>query len=148
MQFEPSLVYIENHVDDRGQVYGVSQYVDHLFQVKRIYIVENFSKGMIRAFHGHKTGWTAIHVLNGAAKVIGVEMRAGIEATRGNTRVISDKKPAVFIVPPNHYNGTMSLQDNTKLLIMSSLTLEECKQDDPRLPWDYYDKELWTVINR
>lgn len=141
---KPDLIYKDFHMDDRGYVYGAFDKLD-LFNIKRTYVVENFSKGTVRAWHGHKKADTYIHVIRGSAKV------AAVKIGDSNDRVVhamSYKKPAVFYVPAGYYNGTMSLEDNTVFLIYSTITLDECMADDFREKWDAFHADIWNVKKR
>lgn len=150
----PFVEYTKLHEDDRGSVYcaldniGVGFHDDKVkherSQIKRIYVVKNWSKGTIRAWHLHRTGWTGMHVIKGAARL------AAREEDTDNFifRVLSDRQPGVFWVPPGWYNGSMSLEDDTRILVLSTLSFEEVKQDDKRIPLSEDDKELFKVRYR
>lgn len=56
-------------VDDRGTVSFVNEF--DFKDVKRFYMVENFKRGFVRAWHGHKKEGKYVTVVNGAA-VIGI----------------------------------------------------------------------------
>ena len=132
----PFIQYMPLHEDDRGSVYCVMDSMD-VYDIRRTYIVHNWTKGFIRAWHGHEKGWTGIHVIKGAAKVlakpIGIDgIRANLEPATLVSKVLSDRQPAIMWVPPGYANGTMSLEDNTKILVYSTLSFEEVKQDDVR----------------
>ncbi|MCL1829650.1 MAG: glycosyltransferase [Oscillospiraceae bacterium] len=55
--------------------------------------------------------------------------------------VLSDKSPSVLFIPKGHYNGFMSLEENTKIIFFSTSTLDESKGDDIRQPYDLWD--IW-----
>ena len=141
---KPELIYKDLHVDDRGYVYGVFDKLDS-YGIKRTYVVENFSKGMIRAWHGHKKADTYVHVIRGSAKVAAVKIGDPKDCI---VHTLSYKKPALFYVPAGYYNGTMSLEDNTVFLIYSTITLDECATDDFRKKWDAFHTDIWNVEKR
>ena len=140
---KPFVDMAELHVDDRGTVYCP---FDHngdgdVGTIKRTYVIHNWEKGRIRAWHGHREGWTGLHVIHGSAKIVAIPMindrdinpaRHACAYTRRVSVVLSDKNPGVFWVPPGWYNGHMSLEDNTKILVYSTHTFEEVKNDDIR----------------
>ncbi len=134
---KPFLVPMDRYVDDRGSVYCA---VDHMskvgpprLQVKRTYVIHNWEKGRIRAWHGHKEGWTGLHVIQGAAKIVAIPIASEGEQMCSRKKVVlSDKNPGILWVPPGWYNGHMSLEDNTKILVYSTHTFEEVKNDDVR----------------
>ena len=141
---KPELIFRDLHVDDRGYVYGAFDNLDKS-GIKRTYVVENFARGMVRAWHGHKKADTYIHVIRGSAKVAAVKIG---DANDYLVQTMSYKKPAVFYVPAGYYNGTMSLEDNTVFLIYSTITLDECAVDDFREKWDAFPTDIWNVGKR
>lgn len=122
-------------VDDRGSVSFVN---DFKFEnVKRFYMVENHRVGFIRAWHGHKQEGKYVFVCNGTALVGAVDM----DTNEINKFILSDKKPSVLWIPPGYANGFKTLEDNTKILFMSTSTLEESLNDDIR--FDYNKWDIW-----
>jgi dTDP-4-dehydrorhamnose 3,5-epimerase-like enzyme len=140
----PVIHQIQVHYDDRGSVYCVLDDMEEKI-IKRTYVVNNFSKGLIRAWHGHRKGFTGLHVIRGAAKLIGRSMDDLGDMT---TVVLSEHNPGVFWVPPGFYNGAVSLCDNTKILVYSTLTFAEVKGDDFRRKLTRTDRELFRVVDR
>lgn len=150
---EPIIERFPLHVDDRGSVYCP---FDHngdgdVGLIKRTYIVQNWKAGRIRAWHGHKKGWTGLHVIHGAAKLVAAPIDKDLmPACDGSLSVVfSDKNPGILWVPPGYFNGAMSLVDNTKILVYSTLTFEEVKEDDIRCElFDGDIKAHFKVVNR
>lgn len=142
------------HVDDRGSVYCP---FDHngdgdVGLIKRTYVVHNWEKGRIRAWHGHRKAWTGMHIIHGAAKLVAVpinnnELPGVVEDSI--SVVLSDKNPGIFWIPPGYFNGSVSLVHNTKILVYSTLTFDEVKNDDVRAQLTHNDKvQYFTVVNR
>ena len=124
-------------VDDRGQVTFVNDF--NFEDVKRFYMVENHSKGFIRAWHGHRKEGKYVFVVSGAIKLIVVRMdNHRIE----KHHVLSASKPQVLWIPANRYNGFKTLTDDAKVIFYSTATLEESEGDDARLSSDKWS-ELW-----
>jgi len=135
---------IECHVDDRGflyQIYG--NYPEKFPEVKRIYIVGNFGKGVIRGFHKHMKEWKSYFVAKGSAKFVIVDEKKNI-----STCVLSLKKPSILIVPPRYFHGWVSLEDDTLLIGLSNKSLEESLKDDIRTDPFSFGKDLWKVKPR
>jgi dTDP-4-dehydrorhamnose 3,5-epimerase len=143
-------------IDDRGvllQLFEIKNkkisfdgqnYID-LPPIKRIYLIRNFSKDIIRGMHYHEYEWKYFIVIRGSAKfVISPTPHIGEET---KTFVLSETKPEVLIVPPGNYNGWIALEDNTLLLGMSNFSLEESLNDDKRIPPDNF-LELFKVKSR
>ena len=141
---KPLLINLECYIDDRGflyQIYG--QYKDVFPELKRVYVVGNFSKGIIRGFHKHLNEWKGYFVVLGSAKFVTVDENKNIA-----TYILSMRKPAVLIVPPNYYHGWVSLEDNTILIGLSNKSLEESLSDDIRIDPFTFGKEIWETKPR
>lgn len=123
-------------VDDRGSVRFVNDF--NFDGVKRFYQVENHSRGFIRAWHGHKKEGKYVYVVNGSA-LIGV---VNMESEEVSKFVLSSQTPKVLWIPPGHFNGFKSLEENTKILFFSTSTLEESLGDDIR-----EDHDKWNIWN-
>ena len=123
-------------VDDRGSVRFVNDF--NFEGVKRFYQVENHSRGFIRAWHGHKKEGKYVYVVNGSA-LIGV---VNMESEEISKFVLSSQTPKVLWIPPGHFNGFKSLEENTKILFFSTSTLEESLGDDIR-----EDHDKWNIWN-
>lgn len=142
---KPHVITQQLNADDRGIVYTALTNLDFA-GIKRTYVVKNWSKGMVRAWHGHKKATTYIHVIKGAAKLAAVPIDGPGEPF---ITVLSENTPGVLVVPPGWYNGSMSLEDDTRILVYSTLLIEEVKNDDFRDLWSshggYY---IWKVEPR
>lgn len=124
----------------------------HDKEIKRTYVVENFSKGMVRAWHCHLKGDTYLHVINGAAKVAALKysedgIRSGLHSGEPQVSVITARKPQLFYIPRGFYNGACSLTDNTRIIVYSTLSFDEVADDDFRLTSEVY-KEIWETKSR
>jgi len=139
----PEVYDIPMYQDDRGFVYCVR---DELISdmIQRTYVVENHSRGLVRAWHGHRRGDTYMHVLSGAVKLAAMNMDNDEDIT---SVVLTERKPQLFYIPAGFYNGAVSLTDNTKILVYSTLTFDMVKSDDHRLIWTV-NKDIWGVDNR
>lgn len=166
--FEPYVEKLNRHVDDRGSVYCILDKIgthiahtnsqsrittyENRLQIKRIYTVHNWKAGRIRAWHGHATGWTGMHVLSGAAKLAAFRIdkaaRLPDRVAGPFVSVLSPLNPGIFWVPPGFFNGAMSLEPNTTILCMSTLDFSQVKQDDVRAPILPQDRELFKVEDR
>lgn len=161
---KPQLIDIKLHQDDRGYVYCAMDGMDKL-GIKRTYVVENFVRGQIRAWHGHKNGGTFFHVIKGAVKAGALPFTAHDEfhnnltlkhAMVAEKRKIKDactlvtlteRSPKLFYIPPGHFNGAYSLTDESKILVYSTVLFDEVKADDVRLPATFLE-DIWEVKHR
>lgn len=136
-------------MDDRGKLMFVNNF--DFAQVKRFYVVEDFSTSVVRAFHGHKREAKFVFVMSGAAIVAAVKIDDFENPGKSlpiYRFVLSEDKPSILYVPPGFANGHRSLKNNTKVIFFSSSTLEESKGDDFRFPINFWGNDIWEVENR
>lgn len=127
--------------DDRGFLSFVNDFDFH--DIKRFYIVSNYQQNFIRAWHGHQHEGKYVLVLSGAALVGVVNLET--EEVVGKY-ILSEEQPEVLWIPPNHANGFMTLEKDTKIMFFSTTTLEESKEDDVRFPYDKWN--IWDIDYR
>lgn len=141
----PELIRGGSAVDDRGSLKFINDFA--LTGYQRFYVVENHSKGFVRAWHGHKKEAKAVVCLQGAAVVATVKPDNWSNPSEDldvSRFVLSGSTPSVLRIPPGYANGFMTLTDDAMLLILSSSTLEESLKDDFRYParfWNPWDVE-------
>ena len=111
---------------------------------KRAYLIKNHRAGVIRAFHGHKKEKKTLYVIKGAFKVILINMLTGDWKSFN----ITEKANNVLKIPQQMYNGFVSLTEDSELLVISSSSLEESKNDDFRIPYDVLGKHIWEIEHR
>jgi len=141
---KPEQLEIQCYIDDRGflyQIYG--NYEGKFPELKRVYVVGNFGKGIIRGFHKHKEEWKGYFVVSGSAKFVVVDEDKNI-----STYILSPRRPYVLIVPPGYFHGWISLEENTILIGLSNRSLEHSLKDDIRIDPFTYGKEVWEVKPR
>ena len=146
---QPTLIPAGFAVDDRGQVTFANEFSFH--GIQRFYLVENFSTDIIRAFHGHLREDKYVFAVSGSAIVAAVELdntAAPNAKNRVYRFVLSARQPALLHIPAGYANGFRALERDTKLLFLSTSTLEAAKADDYRLPYDYWGKDIWSVEPR
>jgi len=142
-------VPLEWKLDDRGFLVQLFHLPDNLFpQIKRIYIVGNFSKGIIRGFHKHEYENKYFVVIQGTARFVLVSTDENNKPKQVDTYILSSKNPTILIVPPRVYNGWQSLEENTLLIGISDKILEDSLSDDFRLDPFYFGRELWETKSR
>ncbi len=146
---EPVLIKGGLAIDDRGMLVFANDF--DFSDVKRFYMVENFSPETIRAFHGHKKEAKYVFVVSGSAIVAAVEMDDCENPNRNNKVrrfVLSALTPQILYIPAGFANGFRPLEHDTKIMFYSTSTLEESKGDDYRFPHDYWGNNIWAVENR
>jgi len=136
-------------VDDRGQLTFANDF--DFSNVKRFYMIENFSQDIIRAFHGHLKEEKYVLVVSGSAIIAVVEMNDTTKPKKSNEVhrfILSSRKPCILHIPAGYANGLKALEENTQIIFFSTSSLEESKGDDYRFPYDYWGKDVWEVENR
>ena len=136
-------------MDDRGQLSFANDCP--LDDVKRFYIVENFKESTVRAFHGHQHEAKYVLALSGSAIVAAVEMDNTEKPNKKNEVyrfVLSARSPSVLHIPKGFANGWKALEAGTKIMFLSTVSMEQTKGDDFRFPHDYWGEDVWKVENR
>lgn len=127
-------------VDDRGVLDQV--FNDDLpFKVKRCYTLHHQGK-VIRGWHGHKEEWKALYCTRGSFKVLVAKMKnlIGKELPNDSEEFsVNERKNEILVIKPGYYHALVNLEDDSKLMVFSSSTLEESKNDDYRYGLDKDD---------
>jgi len=132
MEKQCKLINGGTFVDDRGALKFIN---DFDFEgVKRFYQVENHERGFIRAWHGHKKEGKYVYVVKGTAWVGVVDMETKVE----EKFVLSAKTPKILWIPPMKYNGFQTLEEDTIIMFLSTVTMEEAQGDDYRMSYDKF----------
>ena len=143
----PELIQGGTSSDDRGRVFFANDL--DLSTCRRLYFVENFSVGTVRAWHAHRHERKWVMAVSGAALACCVKLddwespSADILVHR---YVLDANLNSVLVVPEGYANGAMSLAPQTKLLYLSNASLEASLEDDIRFPARYWDP--WQVAER
>ncbi len=144
---EPRLIEGGSSADDRGRVYFINDFDPG--ETKRLYVVENFAVGTVRAWHAHKRERKWVTVLTGAALAACVEIddwESPSKDAEVKRFVLDASKPSVLEIPAGYANGAMSLLPETKIAYFSDTGLDESLADDFRFPARYWDP--WHVQER
>lgn len=144
---EPELISGGVATDDRGRLYFANEF--DLSACRRMYIVENFSPGTVRAWHAHRRERKWVLALSGAALACCVAIDDWDSPSRDatvNRFTLDADHPALLAVPAGYANGAMALLPQTKLLYFSDASLEQSAGDDVRYPARYWDP--WQIEER
>ena len=144
---EPKLINANASSDDRGRVYFANEF--DLRECRRMYIVENFATGTVRAWHAHRHERKWVMALTGAALACCVaidDWDSPSTATTVHRFTLDAEHPALLAIPAGYANGAMALLSNTKLIYFSDASLEQSLGDDVRYPARYWDP--WHVTER
>lgn len=145
MGTEPKVTAGGLAVDDRGQLTFHNDFDPVKAGIRRLYMIKNHKSGFIRAWHGHKIEAKYITVLQGAAVI---KVREMMNTMKYSSNVLSAQVPKMLYIPPGNYNGIMTLTDDAIVMIYSTTTLEESKDDDYREPHNAFDEKDWEIEYR
>lgn len=140
---------LEARVDDRGYLIEILRASDaHFTRFGQVYLVGDFARGTVRAFHKHGELWDWFFISHGAAKFVLVDDRQGSPTYREqNTFVASSRNPSLIVVPPGVFHGWMSLEDDTQMLSTASEVYRRDNPDETRLPPDAFG-DVWSIKGR
>lgn len=147
MSERPELIRGAASTDDRGRVYFVNDFDPA--GGRRLYFVENFAVGTVRAWHAHRHERKWVLAVSGASLAACVEIDDWETPSKDqevHRFVLDAANPSVLAIPPGFANGAMSLTPQTKLLYLSDKALDESLGDDIRYPARYWDP--WEVTER
>ena len=124
--------------DERGKLVQIFEEARNLPKARRIYIVKNWDKTTVRAFHKNFSETKYFFVLSGAVKFHLVDGRPSSPTYRQQDKIIlSAEKPMALIVPAEVHNGWKGLTDDAMLLGIADTTMAEHK--DERVPHDSFE---------
>tara|TARA_B110000238_G_C16131019_1_gene441432 strand:- start:580 stop:1017 length:438 start_codon:yes stop_codon:yes gene_type:complete len=143
----PKIIEGNRIFDNRGSV----QFNNDLkFQkIKRFYVVHNYSKNFVRAWHGHLKEEKYISCTKGTFQISAVQLDNIKKPGKKNkifSFIVNENDNKFVHIPKGYANGTMSFEDNSKLLIFSTSDLNESINDDYRYESTYWDP--WIIHER
>jgi dTDP-4-dehydrorhamnose 3,5-epimerase-like enzyme len=155
----PRVIPLERHIDDRGYLYEIIHATDEFLpQFGQTYIVCSPVRNTIRGFHKHNVLWDYFCVARGAGKF--VVARAPDDSVTGasasgqvvkpesiETFILSDRKPSLLVIPPNHWHGWMALEDETLVVSTGSEVYNRANPDELRVSPDVFG-DVWAVKGR
>jgi len=143
------LVNLVAHVDDRGYLIEILRATDdHFTKFGQVYVVGDMTRGTIRAFHKHDVLWDWFFISHGSAKFALRDDRPDSPTyEQTETYVITQRNPALLVVPPGVFHGWMSLEDDTQLISTASEVYNREKPDEVRVPPDSFGYN-WEIQGR
>ena len=144
---KPSLIIGNRPYDNRGSVQFNNEL--NFKNIKRFYIVQNFSKNFVRAWHGHLKEEKYITSIKGSFQISAVKID-NIKLPNKKNKVynffINENDNKFVHIPKGYANGMMSLEENSRVLIFSSSSLKESLKDDYRYNSHYWNP--WKINER
>lgn len=141
---EPKLVIGNRVYDNRGSL-RFSNDLDFK-KIKRFYTVHNYNINFIRAWHGHLNEEKYIGCIKGTFQISAVKLDNIRKPSKKNKvfNFFLNESDSNFVhIPKGYANGSMSLEENSELLIFSTSSLKESLKDDYRFGSKYWNP--WNI---
>lgn len=140
------IIPLVTRVDDRGYLIEIVHSDDKFFKkFGQVYLVGDFVRHTIRAFHKHQKLWDYFFISHGSAKFALVDDRPKSSTYKKiMTVVISERNPTVLVIPPGVYHGWMSLEDDTQMISTASEVYNRENPDETRVPYDSFGYD-WGI---
>ena len=144
---QPKLISGNRIFDNRGSV----RFNNNLIfkNVKRFYTVHNYQRNFIRAWHGHLKEEKFIGCIKGTFQISAVKIDSKDKPNKKNkifSYFLNQSNNDFVYIPKGYANGSMSLENNSELLIFSTLTVQDSLKDDYRYNSKYWNP--WTINER
>ena len=137
----PKIITGNSHTDARGTVFYNNNF--DASAVKRIYVIENATTEIIRAWQGHKIEQRWFSAIKGIFKIQLIEIDHWDQPSKNLeklTFVVSAQKLDVLHVPQGYVSSIQALEEDSKLLVMADYLLGEIK-DEYRYEKDYFNSD-------
>lgn len=144
---EPKLITGNRIFDNRGSVRFNNNFI--FKDIKRFYTVHNYQKNFIRAWHGHFKEEKFIGCIKGTFQISAVKIEKKKKPNKKNkifTYYLNQSNNDFVYIPKGFANGSMSLEDNSELLIFSTSTVQDSLKDDYRFSSKYWNP--WIINER
>jgi len=143
------LIALQVHTDDRGYLIELVRRTDpFLTRFGQVYLVGDFVRGVVRAFHKHEVLRDYFFISHGSAKFVLIDDRPSSPTYKKiDVFVITSRNPSLLVIPPGIFHGWMSLEDDTQMISVASEVYNREKPDEVRIPPDSFG-DLWTVKGR
>ena len=143
----PKIISGNRVYDNRGSLRFSNKLIFN--NIERFYIVHNYSKNFIRAWHGHLKEEKFITCVKGTLQLSAVKIskiKKQSKLSKVYNYVLNENNNDFIHIPKGYANGSMSLEDNSKLLIFSTSTLKDSIKDDYRFEYNYWNP--WKIDER
>ena len=140
----PTIIKGASFKDERGEISFVNDF--NLSNIKRFYIIKHFKERIIRAWQGHKIERKYFYIINGYFLVNLIKIDNWdspsklLEPLQFN---LDSKNNNILFIPEGYANGFVNLENNSELLVFSSVTLQESIEDDFRFDKNYFINAEW-----
>jgi dTDP-4-dehydrorhamnose 3,5-epimerase-like enzyme len=138
---KPSIINGGFFEDFRGRLDYLNDF--DLSKIKRMYFTTNAGVGFFRGWQGHKIESRWFFCVNGSFEVKLVEIDDWDNPStilESKIYILEEKKPQVLYIPKGYINGFTSLEESSKLMILSNFNLGENTNDDVR-----FESNKWQI---
>lgn len=118
----------------------------HMSRIKRFYIIKHPTTDIIRAWQGHQYEQKWFCVLSGSFSLVVVQSDDFQKPSKKSKRKVfhlSAGNPEVLHVPGSYATGFRALEQDTKRIVFSNVTVKKSQSDGYR-----FDKNLWSDVWR
>ena len=137
---DPKLINGNRLYDNRGSLRFSNDL--EFKKIKRFYMVNNYNKNFIRAWHGHLNEEKYIGCIKGTFQISAVRIDNIKKPSKKNkihNFFLNESNNNFVFIPKGFANGSMSLEENSELLIFSTSSINESLKDDVR-----YNSQYWN----
>ena len=138
---KPTLISGNCHKDERGQLFYNNDF--DLTNIKRVYVIENYSLNFERAWQGHKVEQRWFIAIQGRFKIQLISLDNWEKPSNVLPKIDFVLESALFDVlhiPPGYVSSIQALEEKSKLVVMSDYKLGEIN-DEFRYPRNYFKLE-------
>jgi dTDP-4-dehydrorhamnose 3,5-epimerase-like enzyme len=137
---KPSLISGNCHKDPRGLLFYNNDF--DLTIIKRMYVIENSTKDVTRAWQGHKVEQRWFSVIQGCFKIQLIAIDNWDKPSETLPRlnyVLESATLDVLHIPAGYVSSIQAVEEKSKLVVMSDYHLGEIN-DEFRYPMNYFTK--------
>lgn len=134
----PEIIKGNSHTDSRGSLLYNNGF--DASAIKRMFVMENHSNDFVRAWQGHQIEQRWYSAINGSFKIQLIEVDNWESPSKKLERfsfTVNAEQLDVLHIPQGYVSSIQSLDEGSKLLVMSDYSLGEI-QDDFRYEADYF----------
>ena len=138
---DPDLIHGSCFRDPRGYLYYNNDF--DLTNIKRMYVIENSSKDVFRAWQGHKVEQRWFSAIQGSFKIQLIAVDNWDIPSENLPKIefyLHSDKLDILHIPAGYISSIQALEEKSKLVVMSDYHLGEIS-DEFRYPTDYFTKE-------
>jgi hypothetical protein len=138
---KPTLISGNCHQDQRGQLFYNNDF--DTSSIKRMYVIENSTVDLIRAWQGHKIEQRWFSAVQGRFKIQLIAIDNWEKPKDSLPRleyILKSETLDILHVPSGYVSSIQALEEKSKLLVMSDYHLGEIN-DDFRYQMNYFINE-------